>query len=183
MLSVRDALRRAAHWNADRVAVISGDRTLTFREAWNRGLKLANALLDLGLKPGDRIAVLEDNGIEASDFFLAAAAANLVRVPLYKRNAPESHASMIRQTGCRAVVVARDHIGELAGIREAAPELQHVVVRTRDYEAWLADQNDVDPDPPIDPDDFYIIRHSGGTTGKSKGMAFSHRAWMNTERN
>jgi acyl-CoA synthetase (AMP-forming)/AMP-acid ligase II len=182
MLSVRDALRRAAHWNADRLAVISGDRILTFSQAWDRGIRLANALLALGLKPGDRVAVLEDNSIEASDFFLAAAAANLVRVPLYKRNAPESHATMIRQTGCRAVVVAEEHLGELAGIKQAAPELQHVVVRTRDYEAWLADQSDIDPDPGIDLEDFYIIRHSGGTTGKSKGMAFSHRAWMNTER-
>jgi acyl-CoA synthetase (AMP-forming)/AMP-acid ligase II len=182
MLNVRDALRRAAYWNADRIAVISGSRTLTFSQAWGRGLRLANALLDLGLKSGDRVAVLEDNCIEASDFFLAAAAANLVRVPLYKRNAPTAHASMIRQTGCRAVVVAEEHLAELAGIKQSAPDLQHVVVRTREYEAWLADQSDVDPDPDIDLDDFYIIRHSGGTTGKSKGMAFSHRAWMNTER-
>lgn len=182
MLNVRDALRRAAMWNADRIAIVSGSRRLTFREAWDRGLRLANALLDLGLTPGDRVAVLEDNCVEAADFFLAMAAANLVRVPLYKRNSPDAHAQMIRQTGCRAVVVAEGYLDELSGIKAVAPDLEHVIVRGADYEEWLSKHSNVDPNPDISADDYYVIRHSGGTTGRSKGMAFSHRAWMETER-
>ena len=38
---------------------------------------MANALIDLGLEPGDRVGVLEDNSVEAVDFFLGAAIANL----------------------------------------------------------------------------------------------------------
>ena len=182
VINVRDALRRAAMWNADRIAIVSGSRTLTFREAWTRGVRLANAFRELGLVPGDRVAVLEENSIEASDFFLATAVANLVRVPLYKRNAPEAHAHMIRQTGCRAVVVTQEHSEELDGVKAAAPELRHVIVRTPDYENWLNSHSSLDPNPTICEDDYYVIRHSGGTTGRSKGMAFSHRAWMETER-
>jgi acyl-CoA synthetase (AMP-forming)/AMP-acid ligase II len=89
---------------------------------------------------------------------------------------------MIRQTGCRAVVVTDKYLHELAGIKELAPDLEHVVVRGDDYEDWLASQSNVDPDPRIPLDDYYIIRHSGGTMGRSKGMVFSHRSWMNTER-
>jgi acyl-CoA synthetase (AMP-forming)/AMP-acid ligase II len=169
-------------WNADRLAIVSGARRLTFREAWDRGLRLANALLELGLKAGDRVAVLEDNCIEASDFFLAMAAANLVRVPLYKRNSREAHAQMIRQTGCRAVVVAQEYVDELSGIKAAAPDVAHIVVRGAEYEDWLSGYSNADPDPTISSDDYYVIRHSGGTTGRPKGMAFSHRAWMDTER-
>jgi acyl-CoA synthetase (AMP-forming)/AMP-acid ligase II len=182
LLDVREALRRAAVWNADRVAIISGDRQFTFTQAWERGLRLANALLSLGLKPGDRVAVLEDNCIEASDFFLGTAAANLVRVPLYKRNSAEAHAHMIAGTGCRAIVVAKEYEAELAGISDTAPELEHIVVRGDDYEDWLSRHSSNDPNPPVTPEDFYVIRHSGGTTGRSKGMAFSHKAWMHTER-
>ncbi|MGE3301722.1 MAG: class I adenylate-forming enzyme family protein [Hyphomonadaceae bacterium] len=182
MIDVREAMRRAARWNADRVAVVSGDRQLTFREAWARGLRLANGLNAMGLKAGDRIAVLEDNGVEAADFFLGAVAGNFVRVPLYRRNSPEAHAHMVRHTGCRAIVVSAEYERELENIQERAPELAHVFVRRGDYEQWLFAQSDADPDPPVHLDDFHVIRHSGGTTGQPKGMAFSHRAWMHTER-
>ena len=175
-------MRSAAHANKDRPAVVSDGRTLAFGEAWERGLRFANALLQRGLKPGDRIAVLEDNSIEASDFFLGTAAANLVRVPLYKRNSAESHAQMVRQTGCRAIVVSGNHESEIAGIRNACPELDHIIVRGDDYEQWLASFSDDDPDPDIAMGDYYIIRHSGGTTGTPKGMAFTHKSWMFTER-
>lgn len=183
MITVRSAMRRAATMNADRLAVVCGDRHLTFQEAWGRGLRMANAMLDLGLEAQDRIAVLEDNSIEASDFFLGAAAANLVRVPLYKRNSAEAHAHMIRHTRCRALVVSEALLPEVTNIREAAPELEHIIVRSETgYEQWLSQQRDTDPDPKVSLDDYYIIRHSGGTTGYPKGMAFTHRAWMMTER-
>lgn len=175
-------MRRAAVWHQDRPAIISNERVVTFGEAWRRGIRFANGLLALGLKPGDRVAVLEENCLEAADFFLGTAIANLVRVPLYKRNSSEAHAHMLRHTGCRALVVSGSVAAEVAGIQALCPELAHVLVRDEGYEQWLDGQSAVDPDPSIDLDDFYIIRHSGGTTGLPKGMAFSHRAWMNTER-
>ena len=89
-------MRRSAGFHRGRIAVVSGDRRLTYGEAWDRGVRLANALLGLGLDAGDRVAVLEDNCIAASDFFLATAIANLVRVPLYKRNSREAHQHMLR---------------------------------------------------------------------------------------
>jgi acyl-CoA synthetase (AMP-forming)/AMP-acid ligase II len=182
LISVRDAMRRAAEWYHDRPAIISNDHVVTFGEAWCRGISLANGLIALGLKPGDRVAVLEENCLEASDFFLGTAIANLVRVPLYKRNSREAHAQMVRHTGCRALVVSSSVADEVEGLQSDCPDLAHVIVRDHGYEQWLAGQSVVDPDPVIELDDFYIIRHSGGTTGLPKGMAFSNQAWMNTER-
>lgn len=182
MIDVRDAMRRAAAWNRDRLAIVSDGRSLTFAEAWSRGLRLANALSSLGLQPQDRIAVLEDNSIEASDFFLAAAIGNFTRVPLYKRNAPEAHAHMIGHTDCRAVVVAEHYAHEVDHAKATLAGLKHVIVRDGGYEDWLASFPDTDPNPPVDLDDLYIIRHSGGTTGLPKGMGFTHRQWMNMTR-
>ena len=67
------------------------DIRLTFAQAWERGARLANGLLVMGLKPGDRVGVLGDNSVEAADLFQAAAIANLVRVPLYPRNGRPAH--------------------------------------------------------------------------------------------
>ena len=182
MLDVRSALRRSAGFHADRTAIISGTDRLTYGQAWERGIRFANALRSLGARPGDRIAVLEDNCLASSDFFLGTAIGNLVRVPLYKRNSREAHAHMLRHTQCRIAVVAQDQQAEIADLADALPDLRHVVVRDSGYEQWLASFPADDPDPVIRPDDFYVIRHSAGTTGTPKGIAFSHRAWMSTER-
>ncbi len=177
-MDVRSMMRRAARFYANREAVVWRDRRLSFAEAWTRGLRMANALIDLGLRPGDRVGVLEDNSIEAADIFLGAAAAGLVRVPLYPRNGREAHAHMLGHTGCRVLVVAENHAHEIDGLIDELPDLERVIVRGADYEDWLAAQSDTDPDVAIDPEDNYIIRHTGGTTGQSKGVAYTHRAWL-----
>lgn len=177
-MDVRTQMRSAAGYYAQREAVAMGDRRLSFAQAWERGTRLANGLLALGLRPQDRVAVLEDNRLESADFFLGAAIANLVRVPLYPRNARDSHVHMIGNTGCRALVVDEKYLPEIEDLRRDLPDLQHVIVRDATYEGWLARQPAIDPDPAIPPDDNFIIRHTGGTTGKSKGVAYSHRAWL-----
>jgi acyl-CoA synthetase (AMP-forming)/AMP-acid ligase II len=177
-MDVRGLMRRSATFYAEREAIVTDSRRLTFREAWGRGLRLANGLLSLGLRPGDRVAILDDNTLESVDFFLGAAAANLVRVPLYPRNRRETHIHMMGHTDCRAVLVAESYRAEIDEIRGDLPQLEHVLVRGDDYEDWLAAQDDSDPDVPVSPDDNFIIRHTGGTTGLPKGVAYTHRAWL-----
>ena len=153
MLDVRSALRRAMEYNRNRPAIIAGDVELTFEQAWKRGCRLANALHELGLRPGDKVAVLEDNCLEASDFFVAAAVANVVRVPLYRRNSAIAHSHMISHTDCRAVIVSQEYAHEVEQFKDEIEGLKHVIVRGDDYESWLASHSDEDPDLPIDMDD------------------------------
>jgi acyl-CoA synthetase (AMP-forming)/AMP-acid ligase II len=171
-------MRRAASHFADLEAVVHGDRRLTFREAWERGTRLANGLLALGLQPGDRVGVLEDNCVEAADLFAGAAIANLVRVPLYPRNGQEAHQHMLGHTNCRALLVSDHYAHEIEGLGDALPDLEHVLVRDAGYEAWLAAQSADDPNVAVSAEDNFIIRHTGGTTGPSKGVAYTHKAWL-----
>ena len=177
-MDCRGLMRRSAQLFAAREAVVANSRRLSFAEAWSRGLRVANALLSLGLKPGDRVGVLEDNSIEAADFFLGATAANLVRVPLYPRNSAETHRHMLGHTNCRALAVAEKYVPEIERFADALPDLDHSHVRDGAYESWLAGFPDSDPEVPLHSDDLYIIRHTGGTTGLHKGVAYTHRAWL-----
>lgn len=177
-MDVRTLMRRSAQFYADRECIVWRDRRHTFAEMWERGCRLANALLALGLKPGDRVGVLEDNSIESADFFLGAAIANIVRVPLYARDRREMHLHMLGHTNCRAVLVAGHYASDMDGFVEELDDLEHVIVRDGSYEDWLAGHSAEDPDVPVDEDDNFIIRHTGGTTGKPKGVAYTHRAWL-----
>jgi acyl-CoA synthetase (AMP-forming)/AMP-acid ligase II len=178
MRTVGELMRRASAFHADCVAVVAGTRELTFAQAWERGVRVANALLGLDLSPGDRVAVLEDNTLEAQDTFAGMAAANLVRVPLYARAARSTHAHMIDHTQCRVLVVAEKYLADVKGLDLELPHLERIIVRDEGYEEWLAGQSSVDPMIEGNADDNHVIRHTGGTTGLAKGVAYTHRQWL-----
>ena len=177
-MNVTTLMRRAAQHYSNHEAIIYNDVRLTFAQAWIRGVRLANGLLAMGLRPGDRVGVLEDNSVEAADFFQAAAIANLVRVPLYPRNGRAAHLHMLGHTNCRALLVSESHAHETAGLEAELPDLEHIFIRDEKYEPWLAQQSDIDPDIAVAATDYFIIRHTGGTTGPSKGVAYTHKAWL-----
>jgi acyl-CoA synthetase (AMP-forming)/AMP-acid ligase II len=177
-MDVRKLLARGARFFAGREAVIDGRRRISFAEAWDRGIRFANGLLSMGLKPQDRVGVLEDNCLESADAYIGLAIANLVRVPLYAGSSCEVHAQMLGRTSCRALVTSPNHLEEVAGLREKLSPLEHVIIRNENYEKWLFAQSDQIPAIHIDPDDLLIIRHSGGTSGLPKGIGITHRRWI-----
>lgn len=178
-MNVRHALRRAAQFYEARNAVLYNGSFFTFGQMWERGCRLANALLSLGVQPRDPVAILSDNTIEAVDFILAAAAANFVRVPLYARNAPEAHEHMLRQTGSRALLATSKYWSDVARLRRGElPRLEQTAQIGSDYEAWLMSFPAECPDVPVDADDLYIIRHTGGSTGRPRPVGYTHRTWI-----
>jgi acyl-CoA synthetase (AMP-forming)/AMP-acid ligase II len=176
-------MRQATALNRDRVAIITEDATFTFGEMWARGVRMANALIELGVRPGDRVGGVEDNNLDAADLFLGAAIAGAVRVPLYARNTSASHAHMLGGTGTSVVLTDAAYADSVADLPRSVPGLRHVVVRDEGYEKWLQGQSDVDPEVAVSSDDWYIIRHSAGTTGKPKGIGYTQHDWLVNCRN
>lgn len=176
-MDVPGLMREAVGFNRDRTAVITEHGRYTFGEMWDRGVRLANALVDAGVRPGDRVAGLEDNNLGAADLFLGAAIAGAVRVPLYARNSAEAHGHMVGQTGTSVVLTDAAYADSVKGLDA------HVIVRDEGYESWLASQSDVDPMVTVGPDDWYVIRHSAGTTGTPKGVGYTQHDWLVNCRN
>jgi acyl-CoA synthetase (AMP-forming)/AMP-acid ligase II len=174
-MDVRSYMERAARTWPDREAVVEGERRLTYGQAWDRGLRLANLMRAGGLRAQDRVAVIEDNTLEAVDFYLACAIGNFIRVPLYARNSTESHQHMMSHTGCAGLVAAEKYLPEVgAGTRS----LRFLLVRDGGYEDTLSAAAADSFDDPVAENDIFIIRHTAGTSGTSKGVAYTHRKWI-----
>lgn len=182
-MDVPSLMRQSVSLHRDRTALVTETASFTFAQAWDRGVRLANGLRALGVRPGDRVAGLEDNNLGAADLFLGCAIAGAVRVPLYARNARQAHHQMIEQTGTRVVLVDEDHAAEVDGLDRDVEGLSSILVRDAGYEDWLAGQSDVDPELPVGADDWYIIRHSAGTTGRPKGIGYTQHDWLVNCRN
>ena len=168
-MDVTTLMRQAAQLNADFTAVITEDARFTFTEAWDRGVRLANGLRSMGVRPGDRVAGLEDNVLGCADFFVGCAIAGAVRVPLYPRNSREAHGHMLSGTDCVVVVSDESHAAGVVGLEGEVGALQHVFVRDAGYEAWLAAQDATDPEVEIADDDWFVIRHSGRDDREAEG--------------
>src|ERR1700744_518804 len=182
-MDVPSLVRQAPRIYGSRTAIISEAGILTFAQAWDRGVRLANGLRALGVERGDRVAGLEDNNQGAADLLIGCAIAGAVRVPLYARNARRSHGHMLEQTGAKVVLTDAVYADSVTGLEKEVESLEHVVVRDAGYEDWLAAQSAQDPMTEVDADDWYIIRHSAGTTGPPKGVGYTPHDWLANCRN
>lgn len=176
-MNIRDLLAHGRRTFGGDIAITADGAEYSFDACWNRGVRLAQGLMARGVKPRDHVAVLEQNTVRSVDFFIAAAVAGFVRVPLYWRNSVPVHLAMIANAQCRFVVLD-DDAGDavIDGIVGAVGE-RNVMVRARDYERWLADQSAAEPQVRVAEEWLSLIRHSGGTTGRPKGIANSQRQW------
>lgn len=177
-MNVRELLERGAGFYAKREAIADEERRISFEEAWKRGIRFANGMLKMGVKPQERVGVLEDNCLESSDVYIGLAIANMVRVPLYAGSSREIHAHMLGHTNCTALIVGKKRVEEAAKIQNGLSSLKHILIRDKNYEEWLLSQSDKLPEVAINPNDFFIIRHSGGTSGIPKGVGITHRNWI-----
>ena len=182
-----DFLERSAFVYPEKIAVIDGTARRTYPQFLERVNRLAAALQAMGIRDGERVAVLAPNTSMVLEATYAAPRANGVLVALNTRLAPEEIDYILGH--CGASLLLHDH--ELDGLVE---RLSTHIPRVRvaapgeparsdafDYERVLAD---ADPDALVPrtagEDDTISINYTSGTTGKPKGVMYTFRgAYLN----
>src|SRR4051812_46637529 len=167
MITLADPLDHARACFGDRVAVIDGDRRLSYRELADRCTRLAAGLASLGVRHGDRVALLAANGHRYLEAFFGLPAAGLVLVPLNTRLAHGELAHIVAHSGARVLITDRDP-GELRSC------VEQVITIDDDYEPLLGAADDRVASE-VSPDDIAAIFYTGGTTGLPKGVMLTHR--------
>ncbi len=163
-MQIGTLVQRAALYYGDAPCLTEGDRTVSFREFDELTNRLANALQDLGLAPGDRVGVLLPNSIDCLVSYYAVAKAGLVRVGLNTRETGEEHAYKLADSGCRAI------------IHDSSSRFEVELQVDRSRLAELITRGSPSPcnrDRPLDA--AYRIGFTGGTTGQPKGVTLSTR--------
>jgi fatty-acyl-CoA synthase len=184
VLTLGEVLTAQARLQPDKIGVRDLDRALSFR-LWNqRACRLANALIGLGLKRGDRIAVLAYNCLEWAEIYAATAKAGLVAVPInFRLVGPEVRYIAENAEVC-ALIVQDTLAGVIEEIRADLPcpesNLIHFGAKPcpagyRDYETLLAVASDSEPDATVSTADPWMLMYTSGTTGAPKGAIRTHR--------
>ena len=111
LLTLADAVATHARLTPAKLAVRDSRRSLSYAQWHARMNRLAQALLGLGLVPGDRVALLAYNCAEWMEMYAALAAAGLVAVPINFRLTPPEIAYIVQHSEARAVI-AQDELAD-----------------------------------------------------------------------
>ena len=183
---IGDLIERNSNKFPDKEAIVSGNGiSMTFRTLNERVNRLSHALLNSGLKKGDRIGVLLHNCHQFIEIYFAAAKTGAVFSPYNNHFKQWELKDILNYSTPRFVVVDPDFLGMIDILR---PELNSVekyiclekcdLSFAEEYEILLAQGRNEEPDVEVLDDDVLSIFFTGGTTGKPKGAMRTHRHLM-----
>lgn len=163
----------------DRIALADESGQLTYRELSERISQTTQALLDLGLRPGDGIAQLSPNCMAAAIVQLSAYALGLRYTPLHPLGALEDHAYILNDAAVKAFVFEPHHFETVAmELTRRCPRLAIVLShRPTSFSMDLSSAASRFKPTPLSahggPDDIVNILYTGGTSGRPKGVTLS----------
>jgi long-chain acyl-CoA synthetase len=184
-MTIGDLLVRNANKFSHKLAVVSETRSMTFRELNDRVNRLANSLLDSGLRKGDRIGVLVHNGHQFLEVYFASAKTGAVFCPYNNHFKPWELKDIIDYSRPRYLVVDGDFVETVSALEPELKSAEKVICLEKtslpfmeDYETLMAHGRSEEPKTKVVEDDVLSIFFTGGTTGKPKGAMRTHRHLM-----
>ncbi len=165
----------------ERVAIVHGPRRLTYGQVNCRANRLANALLKLGISPGDKVAILQYNYPETLESLFACFKSGYGAVPINFRLHPKEFAYIIIHSDAKAVILSPEFNKSIVEVRDLIPNCPHLITTSGaegeliDYENMIAAESDQWVDVEVMPDDLAWLFYTSGTTGKPKGAMLTHR--------
>lgn len=151
----------------EKVAFTDLEREVTYSELSIISGRIGNALTDLGVGAGDRVAYLGRTRLEFFLTFFGAARIGAVLSPLNWRLKPEAIARLIHGSGAAVAIVEPDFVHLL-------PRGQHVIELGPQFENWCNSAATRDPAPSPDAGDIVAQTFTSGTTALPKGVQLSH---------
>jgi long-chain acyl-CoA synthetase len=143
--------------------------------------QLGNALKELGINKGDRVALQMPNCPEVISAFPAIYKIGAVVVPLNPLLRPDQAAYIYKDSGAKAILTSSDFVHRVIEAQKQTPSLQHIIVKDRNDVLGTIYYSDIMSTSPgelvieqTDNNDIAALMYTAGTTGPPKGVVHTH---------
>jgi acyl-CoA synthetase (AMP-forming)/AMP-acid ligase II len=181
-LTTADFLGRAAQVYSDRVGVIDEPAVpdslgeVTYAELARRVRALQAGLDELGVEPGERVAVVSPNAARMLELFYAVPSCGRILVPINFRLRSEEVAYIVDHSGASVLLVDPEVDDDLGGVSAK----HRILLGSDSDDALLRFDREPAPWREIDEDATATINYTSGTTARPKGVQITHRnIWVN----
>lgn len=185
IISMATILEKNAVFYPNKIAVVDVDRKekYTYKEFNERTNRIANAMLELGLKKGDKVAALFYNSPQMLETFWACNKVGMVWVAVNFRYSSQEIIDVLNDSeaavlfyGNEFYSVVASIVGKVKNVRyyvKEADQVESGEIKYSDFVSKGSLENPKNSD--IGDDDLSSLLYTGGTTGKSKGSMITHR--------
>ena len=174
-MNTTDFLNIATAICPDKTAIVFEGQRYTFSQLNERVNRLANGLLKLGVKAGDRVAFLQVNCNQCVETYFAVAKMGGIYLPLNFRTKEKELAYMLNTADCETIIAGDRYIPIIKGIQPEVACLKNIITIETKQEGLLHYDEIIASSPAdevvaeIGDDDTTILMYTAGTTGFPRG--------------
>lgn len=177
--NLRDMIQTQGDRFGDKAVIRFYDEEVTYRELDERSSLVANALKRLGIRKGDRVCLLMDNGPEFYYVYFGIIKLGAVAGPVNCWWQTGEIQYLLNDSGAAALFVDAPYRVHSDRLQGETPALKHRIARGFEAEGYLSFDDFLKGDSrledvPISLDDISTIVYTSGTTGNPKGVLLSH---------
>ena len=157
-----------------------GEKPKSYKAVHEEIMALIAMLEKIGVKPGDKIAVLSNNMPNWSSAFFSVTFMGAVAVPILPDFSAVETANVLTHSGAKAIFISNSQLSKIEGFK--SDDLK-TGIQIDDFSILFSDKNAPVFDPSarpdktydVDEDDLASIIYTSGTTGRSKGVMLTHK--------
>jgi len=176
-------LNTCAEYNSDGDFLVFGDRHITWSDLNSRVNRLANALIDLGLRKNDKVSFMFRNCPEFFEINYAVQKAGGIPVPMNYRFTPREIEFQANHSDSVIFLLEDIWLDSVQKVKPGLTGIKHFIFAGEDcpdemisYEGLMADYPSIDPEVEVKADDVCVICYTGGTTGRPKGVMLTYKS-------